>query len=883
MKRRRMSSVRSAAELRGLFRDRSLALIAAVSVLHVVAQGAGAASIDEARGLFLAGKYADCAAMAAAQIENGNWLEEWRTLKLEAELVQGQYPQALKTANDALITHPTSLPLQLLARTAYLYNGQQAKADQTLVQMERYVLAAPRRYVTPSDRVALGRFLLVRGADPRQVLELMFDPVRKDSPQFTEVYFATAELALDKFDNALAAQTLRAAPKDAAKDPRYHFLMARAYAPDDPARAEESLTAALAVNTRHIDSLLMRVDRLIDAEQYALAEKELKKILEVNANHPSAWAYKAVTAHISGDEVAEKLAHARALANWSKNPEVDHLIGRKISQKYRFAEGAKYQRAALALDADYRPAKLQLSQDLLRLGEEVDGWRLADEVLEKDAYNVVAFNLTTLRQELAKFRTLREDGFIVRMAAREADLYGDRVLALLKRARTTLCEKYDFELKEPIVVEIFPRQQDFAVRTFGLPGAEGFLGVCFGRVITANSPASQGEHPSNWEAVLWHEFCHVVTLHKTHNKMPRWLSEGISVYEERQANAGWGQGMTPQYREMILKDEMPPVSQLSSAFLAPKSPLHLQFAYYESALVVEFLVERFGIDSVKKILTELGNGMEINEALIRFTLPLGELDGQFAEYAQKRAENLAPGGTWEAVELPAGADSAALAKWLEDHPHNVLAMRRLARRLITEKKFAEALVWAKKLLEMYPNDVEPENAYSMTALAQHELGDVAKERSALENLASRDGDVIDAHLRLIEIGEESKDWQCVAENARRLLAVNPLTIAPHRAMAKAAEALGQRDEAIRSYRALLTFDTADPAHTHFRLATLLLEEGKLDEAKRQVLMALDEAPRYREAHRLLLELSNDEAPANKTSGEPASAGGPTGDKQRVPQ
>ena len=93
---------------------------------------------------------------------------------------------------------------------------------------------------------------------------------------------------------------------------------------------------------------------------------------------------------------------------------------------------------------------------------------------------------------------------------------------------------------------MFPQQQDFAIRTFGLPGGAGFLGVCFGTVITANSPASQGASPTCWEATLWHEFCHVVTLNKTNNKMPRWLSEGISVYEERQADKTWGQTMTPQ-------------------------------------------------------------------------------------------------------------------------------------------------------------------------------------------------------------------------------------------------------------------------------------------------------------------------------------------------
>ena len=106
------------------------------------------------------------------------------------------------------------------------------------------------------------------------------------------------------------------------------------------------------------------------------------------------------------------------------------------------------------------------------------------------------------------------------MDTREAELYGPRVLELLKRARNKLVAKYGVTLKDPVIVEVFPQQKEFAVRTFGLPGAEGLLGVCFGRVVTARSPASQGEHHSNWEAVLWHEFCHVVTLGKLETRCP---------------------------------------------------------------------------------------------------------------------------------------------------------------------------------------------------------------------------------------------------------------------------------------------------------------------------------------------------------------------------
>ena len=42
--------------------------------------------------------------------------------------------------------------------------------------------------------------------------------------------------------------------------------------------------------------------------------------------------------------------------------------------------------------------------------------------------------------------------------------------------------RVDVTLDGPVTVEIFPRQKDFAIRTFGLPGGAGFLGVCFGHI-----------------------------------------------------------------------------------------------------------------------------------------------------------------------------------------------------------------------------------------------------------------------------------------------------------------------------------------------------------------------------------------------------------------
>ena len=713
---------------------------------------------------------------------------------------------------------------------------------------------SPWRYSDATNEVVVGQFLLSQGVDPKKVLDSLYNEAKKQQPELVDPWLASGELALSKNDYALAAEAFGQAVKLAADEPDAQLGLARAYAPSDAKLAEQAIEAALGVNPNHVESLLYLVDDHIDAERYLEARQLLDRVRAINPEQPRHWAYRAVLAHLNNDVVKEAEARQAALRWWATNPEVDHLIGAKLSQKYRFAEGARYQRQALAFNPDFLPAKIQLAQDLLRLGDEDDGWPLANEVYDKDGYNVLAHNLVTLHDSLGKFRTLEQDGFLVRMDDREAGIYGKRVLGLLKRAKQRLCEKYDVQLDQPVVVELFPHQQDFAIRTFGMPGGAGFLGVCFGRVITANSPASQGEHPTNWEATLWHEFCHVVTLHKTNNKMPRWLSEGISVYEERQADPTWGQTINPRYREMMLDDELTPVSQLSGAFLHPPTPLHLQFAYYESSLVVEFLVEKHGLPTLKRILVDLGVGMPINDALARYAGSLDALDHEFAEFAVDRANQLAPQADWSDPKLPATAKQTAVAAWLKDHPNNYRALQRLANQLISEKQWQAAQAPLEKLIELYPENGGGENPYALLAMTWRELGDAQQERRALEKLASLIADDLDALNRLTELAFQADDWQAVLKYGDRLLAINPLRPAPYRWMATAAQRTDANPAAIDAWRALLTLDPIDPAEAHYQLAVLLHKTGDLPAARRQALQALEEAPRYRAAQRELLAI-----------------------------
>ncbi len=831
----------------------ALAVAVCIAKIAMSAGFSQESEADAVRAQILSGKYADAADVAGAAEKTQPEVEDWPLLRAEALMAIGKYPEARDEIATALERFPYAMRLRLLSRDVFLANGETERAGTMKEEMDRFGGQRSWAYREPADMIALGKAALMLGADPKRVSELFFDPVKKANPDFADVYLANGELALAKHDFALASKSFAAAVKRFPKNPEAHFGLARAFAPSDGETTEEQLAIVLELNPNHTGARMLRADHAIDSENYPEAEKQLAEVLKINPRHAEAHALRAVLANLRADARAASTARAEALKLWPTNPAVPHLIGGKLSHKYRFAEGAALQREALKWDATFIPAKIQLAQDLLRLGHDDEGWKLADEVQKADPYDVVAFNLTELRDTIAHFTVLKSEHFQVRMDPREAEVYGADVLALLERAHATLTKKYGLTTSEKTVVEIFPDQKDFAIRTFGLPGGAGYLGVCFGRVITANSPASRPGSPQNWQAVLWHEFTHVITLTLTKNKMPRWLSEGISVHEERQQRGNWGEHMTPRYRAMILGEDLAPVSKLSGSFLRPKSGAHLQFAYFESSLVVEWLIQKWGMEKMRALLADLARGVEINAALAARFAPIEKLDADFAEHARGLANGTGPKLDWSKPDPAALASEPKLKEWLAKNPNNFAALMREATLLITAKKWIDAKMVLLRIIALYPDQRDSSSAYEMLARSHRELGEKTEEEAMLNKVAELSSNAPEAYERLMAIAVERKDWHAVLANAGHFTAVNPLSPAPHRFIAEAREATGDKPGAIRAYRTVLALNPPDQPEIHFRLARTLHSNGDAT-AKREVLLALEEAPRFREAHALLLEL-----------------------------
>ncbi|TWT51340.1 Tetratricopeptide repeat protein [Rubripirellula amarantea] len=842
---------------------RSLAVIA----LLWIVPSAMAANFGDTLQTFRSGEYEAAESAAREQVEGGVWNERWSRLLIECELTRGDHASAIKTYEAAVSRYSTSMALRLLGIESYQQAGMDEKAMAEMIEFEKRLLSSPTRYVTRDNLLAIGRYLAMRGEDAREILKRFYDRVRDADPTYTDVFIATAELAIDKHDYAVAAETLEEASELDDTDPRIAYLSALAWQTSDPKEAENFLNKALRLNPRHVPSLLLRAEKEIDAESYDDAKQTIRQVLAINVHEPFAWALSAVIDHVEGHYEIEKLKYAAATTPYSQNAKVDHLIGRKLAEKYRFAEAARYQRLALEKDNNFAAAKFELSQDLLRLGEDAEGWMMAEEAGERDPYNVVIHNLMTLKDRMETMETIHSDGIIVRMDAREAKIYGDAVLALLSDAKKSLAPRYEAEIDRPIVVEIFANQNDFAIRTFGLPGGAGYLGVCFGRVITANSPSSQGELPANWQSVLWHEFCHVVTLEKTKNRMPRWLSEGISVYEERIKDSSWGEAMSPQYRKMILDGQITPVQKLSGAFLNPPSPQHLMFAYFQSSLVVEYIVDEYGMEALIGILDDCAAGIMINDAIARHVGSLERLETQCKEYIKASADQFGAAVDWSPMsELPKMNADESLA-YAKSHPNHYDLVISVARRQIADGDFASVRPLLENMQRLGALTGKSDGPLDLLAQVYRGLNEKELEEAVLRQRVELASNPLDALLRLIEIDREKQRWDQMITDAKEILAIHPMRPDGHQFLAEAAERSDKHAIAAAALKSLGEFEQVDPAGWHFRLASAYHATNAHDEAMHHVLRALDEAPRYRDAHSLLLQIHKSST-ASRQGSEP---------------
>jgi tetratricopeptide (TPR) repeat protein len=770
-------------------------------------------------------------------------------LKARAMIARGKYAEAEAMLQPVAQRAPSSeaaLELgvlqQLLGRLA---------ATQTLERVAS--LASSAQNAVEMARAARA----LQALDRTKEANSAFIEATKAAPNNTAIESAFGDLFLEKYDYANAMKSYE---RVLELDPRYAPALlgaARALEGDDPPQAAGAIKRLLQINPSSVDAYIFLAGQAADVDHRAEARELLGKALAINPSGIEAHSALAALAFVEDKtqefdaEVAKVLAIAPAYGG------VYRATGELLARNYRFEEAVAMTRRALALAPRDSQSLADLGAQLLRTGDEPGARQALESSFNLDPYNAIVLNSLKMLDSLDNFETIRDGDLIVKMHKDEAPVLKEYVIPLAHKALATMAAKYEMTVKGPILIEMFPKHDDFAVRTLGLPGMIGALGACFGRVVTLDSPkARQPPGDFLWEATLWHELGHVITIQMSNSRVPRWLTEGISEWEETQARKDWTRPGEAMFARTVTRGEAIKLKELNEAFQDPK---RISLAYYQGRLVVDYMVMTFGQGGLNKLLRAYGQGLDTNAAL-KQTLNT-DLDSMQAGFDRYLEQTFGP--LQKVLTVPKDTDLArapleSLRTLARDNPQSYPVQEAFGLALRKAGSHDEAMQVFERAAALAPTAVGDESPHAQMADIALEKKDRKRAIAELTALFAVDFENLDAAEQLAALLKEDgvNDPAKLRPVYERIVALNPYSGEARSSLGRVALQRNDYDFAAREFRTAIALKPIDPAVAHADLAESYLKSGKRDEAKRQALAALEIAPAYARAQDLLLQLTD---------------------------
>jgi tetratricopeptide (TPR) repeat protein len=693
---------------------------------------------------------------------------------------------------------------------------------------------------------ALGEFRIANEA---------FQDAAARDPEDVSLNLAWGRLFLDAHNRAEAAKSFQMAI-DADEDSAAARLgLAEALAEDTPPAAMKAAEIALDLDASLVPAHLLVAGLLLDRDERAEAVAAIDRALEINPSSLDALALRGAIAYLEGrlDDFGREVAAIDVI-----NPsfgDAFRVAGDLAARNYRFDEAVELTRRAIEREPDNTRAHADLGMHLLRTGDEPGARVALEAAFEVDPFDQITFNLLSMMDRLDTFQTIEEDPFVVRFHPDELPVLREYALPLAHRALAEMTARYGFTPEAPILIEIFPQHDDFAVRNLGLPGMIGALGACFGRVVTMDSPTAREPGTFSWEETLWHELGHVITLQMSNNRVPRWLSEGASVYEERRASDEWGREFEVPFAQAMLEDKILSLEDLNAGFTDPQL---ISLAYYEASLLVEHIVDTYGQAGLSALLRAYGEGLEDEEALRQsLGAEMDELQEAFDASLERKFQPVVAALSPVRGLQAAAEDAERAAELARDNPENYLAQLTYGRLLQSEGRLDEAMAVLEKAAALVPMASGRGSPRLLLAQIAMEQKNPARASAELEALLEHDHTNVEAArelVRLLAVAPTPERARLIAAY-KRIVAIDPFDPAAHARLGRLLLDEGQdTDRAIRELRAALAAGPVDRAEVHVDLAEAYLASRQPAQARRQTLAALEIAPAYERAQDLLLKI-----------------------------
>ncbi len=505
-----------------------------------------------------------------------------------------------------------------------------------------------------------------------------------------------------------------------------------------------------------------------------------------------------------------------------------YWAGHHFIQNRRYDEGIQFFEKALSLDPDLLLAREQLGVNLMRVGKSAQAREQLELAYNAGHHSNEVVNSLRLMDSYKNFESYSFEGGQVRLHKKEALVLRPYFEEEIRRARRVYEAKYKIKLDAKLEVEVYPDHEDFAVRTLGMPGL-GATGVSFGPVVAMDSPSAREAGDYHWASTLWHELSHSYILVKSKYLVPRWFTEGISVHEETQASPEWGDNIEPPMLEALVQKKFLPVMELDSGFVRPKNPLQVGLSYFQAGQALDWLVRDFGQETVNKMVDSFAEQVPLEEVLKKhLALSPKEFDDKLNAYLHAK---------W-------GASAGRLREFRE-------ALKRSSS-AGSKKDWANAIAAAKEAKAAFPEHVA---SYEALGKIYAETKESSAAREELRQYAQRGGRAVWALKELARLEETAGDTKAAAAALQRLIYVAPVGDEElHKKLGEYYLSLAQPERAAAAFWAQLASKPVDPAGAYYNLARSYVALSRRADAQDALLQALELAPGYKPAQKLLLEL-----------------------------
>ncbi len=756
--------------------------------------------------------------------------------------------EVLSAADSKNATTPEDLELRLLRGEIFIEQGKRARAERELMHLIEAYGNGFLEDLSSSQRgqalTSMGRAAHLLRA-PRDANEA-FNEAEELGHHTTRLLLYRGELFLEKYDTAHASEVAGEAREQAPRHPDVLVLEANIRLAERLAfeEAEELARQALKVDPFHprahyvLGSVALRD---LDFEEVA---EHIDAGLSRNPRHLELLSLRAAARFLAEDEPGFQQALDHVLELSPGYSRALYIVAEHAEWEHRYEDMERLLRRAVRLDPKDGRSRGRLGLTLVRAGSDSAGVVELRAAFARDPFNVRVKNTLELYETIIpeNYVEHRRGPFRLRVPKEEEELLMRYVPELLSEAYAVMKERYGYEPRAPLSIELYGTRDQFAVRTSGLPRTP-IHGVCFGRKLATMSPQAS---PGNLGMTLWHELGHVFHIGLSKSRVPRWLTEGLAEWETEHLERGWSRELDRELYRAYRARRLPHLGSMSRAFTHAKRMQDVATAYYASGRIAQWLVESRGEETVAELLAAFGEKRLPSDVLPAVLgASLEKLDESFRSWLEEELSRYR--GQFVSRETRLSVREAR-ARW-QKKQSPPKRKTQLAQALLKSGEKNQAVE-----LLMEAKDADPQAAYTLAELrlSEEKFG---RARALLEEMVKEGHDGYEPRLLLGKALVKEKEFESALEHLEKATEFDPSSEEPWALLAAVQHVLERPEPELRAVRQWAARAEHD-GPVHRRLLELLLSQNALEEARAVVERAIWSDLGNPETHRLAARVFN---------------------------